>query len=387
MPWTDGSLSWSNWSLSWSHWGVGVRVDPGVVWTSWDPAWYDWTRSIRKLQAEFTELLRTSDGAHFRRGAIGPASSTVTAALHFGQQLRVLIGTTAIQHTGKAEPSTSIQTPGTVRGGVEALRTFAEVAADSVGAFTQTAESRDVRALIQVVTFLGDFVELVTCGAFTFKGAHGVDAVSTLTNAWDGLALVHILAGPSAVVRDEPSPTGVRLSGAHLAGMTPGSSHRGTAQSLSAHDARQLALAHLVIHRGEAWACAVISLTLCSCEAVGADAAVRRHTSSSVQTAVLTHRLTTVVSYVAFLTHAAVLGTRPSVHTANVAVLDRLGATGWGDLAVGAGAHVWSGAEAVAAGAPTDRDNALVSSGQSLPSRTAVSITPGATHVWTSENV
>lgn len=44
------------------------------------------------------------------------------------------------------------------------------------------------------VAFLGDFVELVTSGTFTFKRPHGVDAVSSLTDAWNGLALVHICA-------------------------------------------------------------------------------------------------------------------------------------------------------------------------------------------------
>lgn len=60
------------------------------------------------------------------------------------------------------------------------------------------------------------------------------------------------LAGPGAVVWDEPSPTGVRLGRAHLTRVTPGPSHCGTAQRLCANDACQLPLAHLVNHRGEA---------------------------------------------------------------------------------------------------------------------------------------
>lgn len=203
----------------------------------------------------------------------------------------------------------------------------------------------------------------MTGGAFAFERPHGVDAVSPLTEAWNGLALVHILAGPGAVVWDEPSTTGVRLGGTHLTRVPPRPSHCGTAQGLGANDPRELPLAHLVIHRREARPSTVVSLALGAGEAVGADAAIGSHTASSVQAAVLTHGLAAVVSDVALLTHAVVLGACPSVHAADVTILDGLGSTGRGDLAVGAGAHVGSGAEAVAAGATTDRDNALVSSG------------------------
>lgn len=60
------------------------------------------------------------------------------------------------------------------------------------------------------------------------------------------------LAGPGAVVWYEPSSAGIRLGRAHLTGVTPSPSHRGTAQGLCAHNASELALTHLVIHRGEA---------------------------------------------------------------------------------------------------------------------------------------
>lgn len=60
------------------------------------------------------------------------------------------------------------------------------------------------------------------------------------------------LAGPGAVVWDEASPAGIGLGRAHLTGVTPRPPHRGTAQGLRAHDARELALAHLVVHGGEA---------------------------------------------------------------------------------------------------------------------------------------
>lgn len=60
------------------------------------------------------------------------------------------------------------------------------------------------------------------------------------------------LAGPSAVVWYEPSSAGIRLGWAHLTGVTPCPPHRGTAQGLGAHNASELALTHLVLHRGEA---------------------------------------------------------------------------------------------------------------------------------------
>jgi len=66
------------------------------------------------------------------------------------------------------------------------------------------------------------------------------------------------LARPGAVIWYEPSSTGVRLGRAHLAGVTPRPSHCGAAQSLCAHNACELALAHLVVHRGEARPGAVI---------------------------------------------------------------------------------------------------------------------------------
>jgi len=41
-------------------------------------------------------------------------------------------------------------------------------------------------------TFLSYLVELVSSGTFALKRSHCVDAVSPLTEAGDGLALVHI---------------------------------------------------------------------------------------------------------------------------------------------------------------------------------------------------
>lgn len=77
------------------------------------------------------------------------------------------------------------------------------------------------------------------------------------------------MARPSAVVWYEPSSAGVRLGWAHLTGVTPRPSHCGAAQSFCAHNACELALTHLVIHRGEAWPSAVVcrgKAGICFCE-------------------------------------------------------------------------------------------------------------------------
>lgn len=66
------------------------------------------------------------------------------------------------------------------------------------------------------------------------------------------------LASPCAVVWYEPSSAGMRLGWAHLTGVTPCPSHCGTAQSLCAHNACELALTHLVIHRSKARSSAVV---------------------------------------------------------------------------------------------------------------------------------
>ena len=69
------------------------------------------------------------------------------------------------------------------------------------------------------------------------------------------------LACPRAVVGYEASTAGLRLSRTHLTGVTPGPAHGRTAQGLGAHDPRQLSLAHLVAHRGEAGSGPVVFTT------------------------------------------------------------------------------------------------------------------------------
>lgn len=215
-----------------------------------------------------------------------------------------------------------IYAPGTVLWCKIALGTSAEVAARGVGALASGTQPWDVCALIQVVAFLRDFVELVSSRALALKGSHGVDAFPPLAQTRDGLALIHILARPGAVVGYEAPPAGLGLGRAHLAGVTPGPAHRGAAEGLGAHDARQLTLAHLVAHGGEARPGPVVALALRSCEAIRAHAAVGSHAAAPIETAVLTHRLSAVVSHVAFLTKTVVLSTRSSIHAADVTVLD-----------------------------------------------------------------
>lgn len=50
----------------------------------------------------------STNGAHFRGGPIRPAASTITATLHFGQQLWILVGAAPVQQAGVAIPTTSI---------------------------------------------------------------------------------------------------------------------------------------------------------------------------------------------------------------------------------------------------------------------------------------
>ena len=69
------------------------------------------------------------------------------------------------------------------------------------------------------------------------------------------------LACPGSMVGYEASTAGLRLCRTHLTGVTPGPAHRGTAEGLGAHDARQLSLAHLVAHRGKAGSSPVVFTT------------------------------------------------------------------------------------------------------------------------------
>lgn len=72
------------------------------------------------------------------------------------------------------------------------------------------------------------------------------------------------MAGAGADVRDEASSAGVRLGGTLLAGVAPGSANGGAAKRFSADDSTELALAHLVVHLGEARSSSVVWDWKCS---------------------------------------------------------------------------------------------------------------------------
>lgn len=66
------------------------------------------------------------------------------------------------------------------------------------------------------------------------------------------------MAGSGPDVWDEASSAGVRLGGALLTGVAPGSANRSAAQCFGADDAAELALAHLVVHLRETWSGPVV---------------------------------------------------------------------------------------------------------------------------------
>lgn len=168
--------------------------------------------------------------------------------------------------------------------------------------------------------------------------------------------------------------------------MAPSATDSGTAEGLGAHDATELSLTHLIVDLSEAGSCPVVSLALRASETIDTGTSVGPDASPSILAAILTHRLSTVTSSVAFLTRTGVLCTATSVHTADVTRLNSYSCTtAGGELAVGAGTHVGSGAEAIATRISADRDDALVPSGQSLPAGTAVGVETRAADIGTSE--
>lgn len=195
---------------------------------------------------------------------------------------------------------------------------------------------------------MAGFALPVTSGAFTLVGSHSVDTVASSTQTWNGLALIHILAGPGADVRDEASSAGVRLGRTLLTGVTPRSPNGGAAKGFSANDPAELALAHLVVHLGKAWPSPVVSLALRASETVNTGTSAGSDAAPTVLAAVLTHRLSTVVSCESLWTGAAVFCAAASVHTPDVAGLNSCSTAGR-ELPIGTGTHVGSGTEAIAA--------------------------------------
>lgn len=105
--WHDGSMGWHGVReehrgaiVVWrKHWGK-----PGNPWDFWP----DGDQACEN--AQFPELIRGSDGAHFRGtgGARGPAPSGIATALHPGQHLLQLVPATAIGERGEAVAGTDI---------------------------------------------------------------------------------------------------------------------------------------------------------------------------------------------------------------------------------------------------------------------------------------
>lgn len=235
---------------------------------------------------------------------------------------------------------------------------------------------------------MAGFTLSVSGRTFALIGSNSVDTVSSRTQPWNGLTLINILARSAADIGDEAATAGVWLGGAHLAGVSPGSTNGSAAKSLGANDPAELSLAHLIVDLGEAWSCTVVSLALRASETVDTGTSVGSDTTTSVLTSALTHRLSAVVAGVAFLTGAVVFLAAPTIHTADVTGLNSDSGTTVGrELSTGTGAHIGSGAETITTGVPTDRDDTLVSPGKGLPSWATVRMEPGTTHIGPSKRL
>lgn len=299
--------------------------------------------------AQAPELIRATDRTHLWNCAQSPTAASITTTLHFVVLSRQLSSATAIGQSRETGAQTLINASGAVRAGDVAPWTGAHIAPCCVGALSPVTHSRDGAALINIFTFVVGFTLTVACRTLALVRANGVDAVPSSAQSWHGLALIHILAGSSANVGDEASSTGVRLSRTLLAGVTPGATDGGTAQCLGAHNATELPLAHLVIDLSEAGSSPVVSLALRASETIHTSTSVRSDAAPTILAAILTHRLSAVAPCVTLGTRAGVFSAAASIHTADVTGLDSYScSTARGELAVGAGTHVGSGAEAIA---------------------------------------
>lgn len=334
------------------------------------------------------ELVRPPDRAHLGDLSQSPAASRVAAALHLRVLTVQLGGTAPVSQSRETGANTLIHTSGAICAGDVASWTGADVATSRVAALSSITHTGDGGAFIDVFTLVAGFTLTVACGTFTLVGSHGVDASSSGTKIWHSLALVHILARSAADVGDEAPPAGVWLGGALLAGVAPGSTNGGAAEGFGADDPAELALAHLVVHLGETWPRPVVSLALRASETVDTGASVGPDAAAAVLTAVLTHRLSTVVSCVSLCAGARVLCTAASIHTPDVTGLNSSSCSTAGrELAARAGTHVGSGAETITTGIPANGDDTLVSSWKSLPAGAAVRVEARATNIGPSQSL
>lgn len=116
--------------------------------------------------------------------------------------------------------------------------------------------------------------------AFASEGSIGVDAGAVFAQTRDQVALVDIITvwwHPSASAVLDPS-------GALLTGTSPTLTDGGAAELLVASDSGNLVHAGVVGARQEARSDSVVCLAPVTSETVGADALVRLHASSAVET-------------------------------------------------------------------------------------------------------
>lgn len=107
-------------------------------------------------RAQLVVILSCSDGTHLRGEGDPrrPASTDVTAALHFGYGLWHLVRTAPVCQSRVTVSWANVYASGAIRRGVETRGTFAKVAADCVCAFAPFTDSRNGAALIDIFTFL-----------------------------------------------------------------------------------------------------------------------------------------------------------------------------------------------------------------------------------------
>lgn len=323
--------------------------------------------------AQAPEFIGASDRAHLGDLAQRPAPSCVTATLHLGVLTAQLGGAAAVGQSGEAGAHTLVHTSGAVCAGDVSSWTGADVATSSVGALSSVAHTWNGAAFVDIFTFVTGFTLTMASGTFTFVGSNSVDAVASGAQTRYRLALIHILAGSGPDVGDETSSARMWLSRALLTGVAPGSANGRTAQRLGADDSTELALAHLVVHLGEARPRPVVSLALRASETINTGTSVGSNATPAVLAAVLTHGLSAVAAGVSFGTGAGILCTAASIHTPDVTGLNSgSSSTAGRELSIGTGTHVRSGAEAIATRVPANRDDTLVPSRQSLPAWTTV---------------
>lgn len=341
----------------------------------------------KALDAKSAIFIRASDRTHLWGMACRPAPPRVAATLHLGVMPMQVSCTPAAQQAGEAGARSLVNTPGAIQAGAVAAWTGADVAPCGIRTLSTVTHPRDCAALINIFTLLGMITLFVPSGAFTFVGSHGVDAVSSLAQARDCLTFIHILTSPAADIGDEPSATRMGLCWTYLARVTPGAANGGTTQGFGAHNAAQLPLAHLVVDLREAWSRSVISLTLWPRKPVHARTATWSNAASSVLAAIFTHGLPAVSSRESLLAKTAVVRAGATVHTSDVALLNGARSTTGRQLAVGARAYIWSGAETIATSVPTNGHNTLVAAGQCFPSGTTVGMKSRSTHIGPSQVV